>query len=90
METKDRNPYWDKPKQPKEPWWENPKFWIWLTVLSVIAIVAVGHQVFWQTVFGAFALAVATGKYKLIDMETEFPDDPDDYPEDYYVPGYLR
>ena len=80
MTTGFGNPFWDKPSQKppkKDPWYENPWFYVWLTVWGVVAIVAVANGVFWQTMCGAVALAIATGKYTITEMYVlESVDDP--------------
>ena len=48
MTTGFGNPFWDKPSQKppkKDPWYENPWFYVWLTVWGVVAIVAVANGV---------------------------------------------
>lgn len=51
-----------KPPQKKEPWYENPWYYIWGTVALVGAMVATALGVFLQTVALIFCLAVITGK----------------------------
>lgn len=80
MTTGFGNPFWDKPSQQpvkKDPWYENPWFYLWLTAFGIVGIVALANGVFIQSLGGAAALVIATGKYTITEMYVlEEVDDP--------------
>lgn len=78
MTTSYGNPFRDKPSQPKrDPWWEQPKWWGYISAIIVVAMFAAAYGVFWETVLFVVCLAIATGKYTITELYVmEDVDDP--------------
>jgi hypothetical protein len=80
MSTAYGNPFWDEPKRQapqKDPWYMEPKWWGYLTVVLLAAVWTAAYGVFWQSVLLTVCLAIATGKYTITELYVmEDVDDP--------------
>jgi hypothetical protein len=82
------NPWYPEPVQNPQyqpaTWWSTPKFFMWVTVALIAFTFVMTVNLLAEAILLWFCLMVITSRWRVTDMESEWPDVYDDgYPEKY-------